>query len=294
MCRGRRPRGSDALAATERGWEQTGRWDTVDILYKLSSHQRGEFDLTLGPRTKRSSRRWSRTSCSYRDSGVGCFSCRPSFVTSRAPNRAFCAAANSDMKDMYSFHATKQDLDAYYQEVSCAYERSTLAAASGTDAVDYASDGASPSTRTSSRPSPVRRDVIYRVPGAKDRINKEISMTRGAGRAVPTINRAGNAARRSSKPSKSANICQARLALHVRHRRDVQDASGTVKPIVMGCYGSGQAGDGHDRGVFSDEKGLVGGRSGSFQVHLWSQVTRTSEEQAKCDRVYETHDGQRG
>src|ERR1700749_2171799 len=30
-------------------WELTGRWNTMDVLYKLSSTARGEPDLALGP-----------------------------------------------------------------------------------------------------------------------------------------------------------------------------------------------------------------------------------------------------
>jgi prolyl-tRNA synthetase len=125
-------------------WEQTGRWsdEVVDIWFKTKL--KDETELGLG---------WSHEEPivemmkqfvrSYKDLPVSLYQFQTKLRNELRAKSGIMRGREFVMKDMYSFHATKEDLDAYYEEAIEAYKRVYNRLGIGDDTyVTFASGGA--------------------------------------------------------------------------------------------------------------------------------------------------------
>ena len=125
-------------------WEKTGRWsdDVVDIWFKTSLQDGTE--LGLG---------WSHEEPivemmkqyvqSYKDLPVSLYQFQTKMRNELRAKSGIMRGREFVMKDMYSFHATKEDLDAYYERTIEAYKRVYDRLGIGSDTyVTFASGGA--------------------------------------------------------------------------------------------------------------------------------------------------------
>ena len=105
-------------------WEKTSRWsdDVVDIWFK--TNLKDGTELGLG---------WSHEEAivemlkgyinSYRDLPVSLYQFQHKMRNELRAKSGIMRGREFTMKDMYSLHATKEDLDAYYEKVIEAYKR---------------------------------------------------------------------------------------------------------------------------------------------------------------------------
>lgn len=105
-------------------WEKTTRWsdDVVDIWFK--TRLKDDTEVGLG---------WSHEEPmvemlsnyvqSYRDLPVSMYQMQTKMRNELRAKSGIMRGREFIMKDMYSFHATKEDLEAYYQKAIEAYER---------------------------------------------------------------------------------------------------------------------------------------------------------------------------
>lgn len=125
-------------------WEKTSRWsdDVVDIWFK--TNLKDGTELGLG---------WSHEEAivemvksyihSYRDLPVSLYQFQQKMRNELRAKSGIMRGREFVMKDMYSLHATKEDLDAYYQQVIEAYKRVYDRLGIGQDTyVTFASGGA--------------------------------------------------------------------------------------------------------------------------------------------------------
>ena len=125
-------------------WEKTGRWDdeVVDIWFKTKL--KDETELGLG---------WSHEEPivemmkqyvqSYKDLPVSLYQFQTKLRNELRAKSGIMRGREFVMKDMYSFHATKEDLDAYYEKAIEAYKRVYDRLGIGDDTyVTFASGGA--------------------------------------------------------------------------------------------------------------------------------------------------------
>lgn len=125
-------------------WEKTGRWDdeVVDIWFKTKL--KDETELGLG---------WSHEEPivemmkqyvqSYKDLPVSLYQFQTKLRNELRAKSGIMRGREFVMKDMYSFHATKEDLDAYYEKAIEAYKRVYDRLGIGEDTyVTFASGGA--------------------------------------------------------------------------------------------------------------------------------------------------------
>ncbi len=102
-------------------WEKTGRWNTFEPpLFKLKN-QHGKL-FTLGPTHEEviadlASRRIS----SYKDLPLALYQIQIKFRNEIRPSGGLARTLEFYMKDLYSFHISKEDLANYYEEVKKAY-----------------------------------------------------------------------------------------------------------------------------------------------------------------------------
>jgi prolyl-tRNA synthetase len=125
-------------------WEKTGRWDdkVVDVWFK--THLQDGTEVGLG---------WSHEEpivemmkqyiSSYKDLPVSLYQFQTKMRNELRAKSGIMRGREFIMKDMYSFHATKEDLDAYYEKVIEAYKRVYDRLGVGKDTyVTFASGGA--------------------------------------------------------------------------------------------------------------------------------------------------------
>src|SRR3989338_5496679 len=123
-------------------WEKSGRWDT-DIVYKIGSRSKNieissagggsafggkyrntESEYGLG---------WTHEEAithiatdfihSYKDLPLGAYQIQTKFRNEPRAKNGLLRCREFLMKDLYSFHAGKEDLDNYYQKVITAYKK---------------------------------------------------------------------------------------------------------------------------------------------------------------------------
>lgn len=108
-----------ALQAKEH-WDQTGRWDLVDVLFKLESQTGKTYGLgptheeVVTPLIKEFIR-------SYKDLPVSVYQIQTKFRDELRAKSGVLRGREFGMKDLYSFHASQEDLETFYARVLEAY-----------------------------------------------------------------------------------------------------------------------------------------------------------------------------
>lgn len=101
-------------------WEQTGRWSSVDVLFKVKSQWANEYALaptheeTVTPLAKKFIK-------SYKDLPLALYHITAKFRDEKRAKSGILRGREFGMKDLYSFHTNKQDLEKYYKKVIEAY-----------------------------------------------------------------------------------------------------------------------------------------------------------------------------
>jgi len=104
-------------------WMESGRWDTIDPpLFKMKD--RHNKDLALGSTHEEVITRIAGFFVeSYKDLPKYVFQIQNKFRNELRPTAGLLRTREFVMKDMYSFHSSNQDLDAYYLKVMGAYKK---------------------------------------------------------------------------------------------------------------------------------------------------------------------------
>lgn len=236
-------------------WEKTGRWDdeVVDVWFK--TRLKDDTELGLG---------WSHEEPivemlkqyvkSYKDLPISLYQFQTKLRNELRAKSGIMRGREFVMKDMYSFHTSAEELQAYYDEVIEAYKRVYDRLGIGDDTyVTFASGGAF--TKFSHEFQTIcdaGEDIIYIHRGKNIAINeeviddavKELGISRDELEKVKTAE-TGNIFNFGSQKAEE-------MGLDFAGSDDVQH------PAYMGSYGIGIT---RAMGViaekFSDEKGLV-------------------------------------
>lgn len=111
-----------ALASKE-NWEQTGRWNEVDVLFKLPATEGREYALNptheeiVTPLV-------GEFIQSYKDlEWCSVYQIQNKFRNEKRAKSGLLRGREFVMKDMYSFHRTQEELDEYFEIVHNAYNR---------------------------------------------------------------------------------------------------------------------------------------------------------------------------
>lgn len=236
-------------------WEKTTRWsdDVVDVWFK--TRLKDDTELGLG---------WSHEEPivemmkqyihSYRDLPVSLYQFQPKMRNELRAKSGIMRGREFIMKDMYSFHATKEDLDAYYEKVIEAYKRVYDRLGIGGDTyVTFASGGAF--TKFSHEFQTIceaGEDIIYLHREKNIAINEEVlddavvelGITRDVLEPVKTAE-SGNIFNFGSQKTDEMGLYYT-------------DANGEQQSLYIGSYGIGIT---RAMGVIaekmSDDKGLV-------------------------------------
>lgn len=264
-------------------WQQTGRWsdEIVDIWFK--TELKDHTQLGLG---------WSHEEPivemlkqfvrSYKDLPVSVYQFQTKLRNELRAKSGVMRGREFVMKDMYSVHASAEDLDGYYQRVTEAYLRIFDRLGIGQDTyVTFASGGSF--TKFSHEFQTIceaGEDVIYLYRDKNMAINEEV-----LDEAVAEL----GISKDQLECVKTAEV--GNIFNFGTHKTDdmglkFTDQDGQIKSLYMGSYGIGVT---RLMGVIvekmADEKGLVWPQAiAPFQLHL---VLLDEEARQQADELYQ-------
>jgi prolyl-tRNA synthetase len=259
-------------------WEATGRWDDLDILFKISASDKKEYALNptheevVTPLAK-------KFIYSYRELPFSVFQIQTKFRNEKRAKAGLLRGREFLMKDLYSFHANQADLDRYYEEVTSAYERifkrfglgdrTYLTFASGGTFAKYSHEF---QTLTESG-----EDLIYICDKCHLAVNKEIIAEQS------TCPKCGNKELREAKAVEVGNIFKLGTKYSAPFDLSYSTSEGKKELVVMGCYGLGLSRVmGTVVEACHDDKGIIWPENiAPFKVHLISL-----KENEVADKVY--------
>ena len=242
---------------------QTGRQE-IDVLFHLEGHG-GKFVLNqsheevITPLV-------AQFAFSYRDFPVAVYQIQNKFRNEARARSGVLRGREFNMKDLYSFHANEEDLNAYYEKVQAAYHRIYARLGLGDiTLLTYASGGSfSKYSHEFQTLCDIGEDTIYVCEKCKIGINKEIIDDQNA---CPKCDSKDLV---QKKAIEVGNIFKLRTRFSTAFGFTYADEKGERKPVEMGCYGIGPSRVmGTLVEVFHDEKGIIWPESiAPFTAHI--------------------------
>lgn len=247
-------------------WQATGRWDTMDDLYKVSDSSGRENALgptheeIVVPLVK-------QFVSSYRDLPFATYQFQNKFRMELRAKSGILRGREFIMKDMYSFHTNEADMIAYYEKMKGVYANVFARVGIGaTTFLTFASGGSfSKYSHEFQTITSAGEDTIYICDKCRVAVNNEIIEDQK--HACPLC---GEKNLRTETSVEVGNIFELKTRFSAPFNLSYKDEDGKDQPVVMGCYGIGL---GRVLGtvveVLADEKGLVWpGAISPFGVHL--------------------------
>lgn len=262
-------------------WEKSGRWDGLDNLFKFTSfYSKNEYALgatheeVVSPLMK-------KFVFSYKDLPTATFQIQNKFRDEKRAKSGILRGREFFMKDLYSFHTTAEDLDAYYEKATIVYKRIFERCGIGEKTYyTYASGGTfSKYSHEFQTLSEAGEDNIYICDKCKIAINDEIIED-----LKHTCPQCGNTDLRKEKAIETGNIFKLMTKYSKPFELTFKDKDESVKDVIMGCYGIGL---GRLMGtaveLFHDDKGIIWPENiAPFAVHL---ISLDQNEQA--EKIYQ-------
>lgn len=267
-------------------WEGTDRWsdENVDVWFKTALQDGTEIGLA-----------WSHEEAimemmqhyvqSYKDLPISVYQFQTKLRNELRAKSGIMRGREFVMKDMYSLHATEEDMDAYYEKVIDAYKRVYDALGIGSETfVTFASGGSF--TKFSHEFQTIcdaGEDILYTNADHSIAVNEEVLADAAAELGID---------KDELVPVKSAEVgnifkfgTEKGELMNIRY----QDAEGKQQPIYLASYGIGIT---RVMGVLvekmADEKGIVWPEAvAPYRVHLVSLVPNDPTVVAFADALYE-------
>lgn len=246
-------------------WEETGRWDNFDVLYKLKDQQGREFGL--GPTHEEVITDIMRKrTMSYKELPLYLYQMQTKFRDELRSKSGLLRGKEFIMKDLYSFHATEEDRQAYYEKAKKAYGK--VFKRCGIDAIVTEASGGSFSKEISHEfqtPTESGEDLVIHCEKCGWAKNVEVA-DKKAGDPCPLC---GNILT-EVKSIEVGNIFTLGTRFSSSMNAVFTDKDGSAKPMIMGCYGMGL---GRIMGtaveVNHDDRGIIWPRElAPYDVHV--------------------------
>lgn len=281
----------DAIGASEilmpalqpkENWVTTGRWDGLDVLFKLKGA--GDKDFALGATHEEVVTPLLRNFVkSYKDLPVAVYQIQDKFRNEARAKSGLLRGREFVMKDLYSFHANAEDLDRYYEIVIGAYKK--IFARLGLEAAVVESSGGTFSKFSHEFQVFIENgeDDVYACDKCGRHQNSEL---------VPdgNLNCPYCATERTvRKATEVGNIFKLMTKYSDAFGNKFTNQDGVQETVLMGCYGIGPSRVmGTIVEVFHDEAGIIWPESvAPYKFHLIS-LAKTPEESAEIEIIYKT------
>ncbi len=264
-------------------WLATGRWENLDVLFKIKS-QHG-YEYALGPTHEEIVTPMALPVInSYKDLPLAVYQIQTKFRDEPRAKSGLLRGREFRMKDLYSFHATSEDLDGYYNNLIIpAYQN--VFKRLGLDALLTEASGGTFSKYSHEYQVEIENgeDTIYVCQNCGMAKNKEIYED-GA-----ICTQCSKVDWRQTMASEVGNIFKLETKYSNPFNLKFTDSDGQSKPVIMGCYGIGTS---RLMGVlvekFHDEKGIIWPESvAPFKVHLIALNFEKAEVKTAADQIYQ-------
>jgi prolyl-tRNA synthetase len=268
-------------------WETTKRWDSIDVLFKLVGA--GDKEFALGPTHEEVVTPLVELYVnSYKELPVSVYQIQDKFRNEPRAKSGLLRGREFSMKDMYSFHVSPEDLEAYYDRVADRYL--TLFGRMGLDAIKTEASGGAFSkfSHEYQVATPFGEDHIFVCDKCRWAVNREIAEVKDGdvcpkcgGKIVET------------KSIEVGNIFKLSTRFADDFGFSVALEDGSRGKVWMGCYGIGMSRlMGSIVEVSHDDRGIIWPKEvAPFAVHLISLGSKDAEVAGRTERfASELHD----
>ncbi len=266
-------------------YDKTGRWETMDdVLFKLEGA--GSKEYALGATHEEIVTPLAQEyAFSYKDFPFAVYQIQNKFRNEPRAKSGILRGREFAMKDLYSFHTTQEDLEAYYEGIKPVYLKifERVGFDPKSTVITYASGGAfSEFSHEVQVLSEVGEDTVYVCEKCNLAVNKEIIDKQNT---CPGCN---NTDLKEKKGIEVGNIFKLGDRFSQSFNFKFTDADGLTKLPVMGCYGIGSSRVmGSLVEVSHDDKGIIWPKSvAPYQVHIVSLGKDEAVIKA-ADKLYE-------
>ena len=270
-------------------WQKTGRWENFDVLFKLKGT--GDKDYALGPTHEEVISPLSKKIIlSYKDLPLSIFQIQTKFRNELRAKSGILRTREFLMKDLYSFHASQEDLDSYHDKVAKAYLNVLKECGiykGGKNPITYqtyASGGTfSKYSLEFQTVSEAGEDIIYVCKKCYSAVNKEIKAEN------PVCPKCSSNDFEEKKAIEVGNIFKLGTKYSLPFDLKFRDKDGSEKPVIMGCFGLGVSRTlGAIVEVNHDDKGIIWPKSVSpFLIHLIEVKSQKSKIKSICEKIYQ-------
>ncbi|HPW34639.1 MAG TPA: His/Gly/Thr/Pro-type tRNA ligase C-terminal domain-containing protein [Candidatus Paceibacterota bacterium] len=261
-------------------WQQTGRWENFDALFKVISRDKKEF--ALGATHEEIVVPLSQKAIfSYKDMPCGFYQIQNKFRDEPRAKSGMLRGREFVMKDLYSFHADSEDLDLYYKKAIKAYSNIFKRLGLNAWLVEASGGTFSKYSHEFQVFSPNGEDSVVYCKKCQFAQNSEINSSK-SGDSCPKC----KGLLEISSAIEVGNIFKLNTKYSDPFSLKFRDKDGLEKIVIMGCYGIGTSRlMGVAAELFNDEKGLIWPESiAPFQFHL---VALGGGDEKESKKVYQ-------
>lgn len=250
-------------------WVTTGGWESIDVLFKIKSRTGKDYALGQSEEEVVTPLVMGRVN-SYKDLPISVYQIHWKYRDELRAKSGILRGREFFMKDMYSFHASQVDFDAYYAVAKEAYKK--IFQRMGLTAKVTEASGGSFSKKISYEfmvlTDAGEDDILY-CESCDYCVNVEVADGKKEGDLCPKCN---NTSLKLARASEVGNV----FDLGQKYGKDFDmgflDQEGKKQYPVMGCYGIGIS---RVMGVivekFNDKKGIIWPEAvAPFRVYLIS------------------------
>mgnify|MGYP000924385341 CR=1 FL=1 len=264
-------------------WVKTGRWDNLDVLFKIKGS--GDKEYALGPTHEEVVSPLSQKNIlSYKDLPFSVFQIQTKFRDELRAKSGILRTREFLMKDLYSFHVSVDDLEKFYGKMIKVYFNTYKELGIGkTTYLTFASGGSfSKYSNEFQMISEAGEDIIYICKKCKTAINKEIK------EETPACSNCNNADWEEKKAVEVGNIFKLNTKFSDPFSLRFKDKDGQERVVIMGCYGLGIS---RVMGAIveasHDEKGIIWPEAvAPFTAHL-IPVGGNKKSNATANKIYQ-------
>lgn len=245
-------------------WEKTGRWSTLDVLYKVKDSS--DKEMALGPTHEEIVTPLVKNYLnSYKQLPIYLYQIQTKFRDEPRAKSGLLRGKEFLMKDLYSFHSDEKDFEDYYDLMKKVYLKTFKRM--GLEAIETEASGGSFSKFSHEYQVITENgeDEIIYCDGGDFSQNTEIASVK-EGKMCDL----GHGPLRKVKTIEVGNIFPLKTKFSDSFDLKYKDAEGNEKPVIMGCYGLGIT-----RAlaaiveVMHDDKGIIWPESvAPYQYHL--------------------------
>lgn len=266
-------------------WEKTGRWDTLDVLYRFTSYYTST-ELALGSTHEEIITPIAKNFIqSYQDLPLAAYQIQTKFRDEKRAKSGILRGREFIMKDLYSFHSSVSDLDRYYELVTQAYINIYKRLGIGDITLKtYASGGTfSKYSHEFQTISDIGEDTIFVCEKCNIAINQEIIADQNH---CPECN---NTNLIQKQAIEVGNIFKLQTKYSEAFDLNFMNEKGESQLVIMGCYGIGISRlMGTLVEVFAKDESKMHwpAEISPFNIHLIALNTDSTEVLQKAEELY--------